>query len=326
MKKKAIDVLKEIKKEEVHRLYLLAGKNGDYLKKQIIQNIVNAKVTKGFESFDYVVVRGDNTSVNEITNTLGSPPYGNGKVVIIENSEKIKKKDFKKILGIKIPEDTVLIILFNNDLTNQSPVEKDSVIVDDYSITNAVLKKWIKDKVKTYGKKIDNEAVDAIIERLDSDLFTISSEIKKLALFTAEKKVISKSDVETVVRYIPEIKIFNLVDLIINNKKSEALRMFNEFVKDENASPEQILSLLLRSFMHLVTIKELLLNNTRVGEIAQKGNIYPSFIVKKLLPIAKDSNLNDIIEKFHTLEDIDVKSKKGEIEVPLALKLFIENY
>ena len=325
MKKKAIDVLKEIKKGEVHRLYLLTGENGDYLKKQIIQNIVSLKITKGFESFDYVIVRGDSTSVNEITNTLKSPPYGNGKVVVIENASKIKKRDFKKILGIKIPEDTVLIILFSSDIT-QSPAEKDSVIVNDYSITNAVLKKWIKDKVKIYNKKIENDAVDALLERLDDDLFTISSEIKKLALFTAERKSISKNDVEIVVRYIPEIKIFQLVDLIVGNKKPEALKTFNEFMKDENASPEQILSLLLRSFMHLITIKELFLNNTRVGEIAQKGNIYPTFIIKKLLPIAKSSNLNDLIKKFHTLADIDVKSKKGEIEVPLALRLFIENY
>ncbi len=325
MRKKAIDVLKEIKKGEVHRLYLLTGENGDYLKKQIIQNIVSLKITKGFESFDYIVIAGNNTSANEVYDALKSPPYGNGKVVVIRNAEKIKKRDFKKIIETKIPEDTVLIILFGGT-TTQSPLEKDSIIVDDYSITSAMLKKWIRDKVKMYGKKIENEAVSALLERLDGDLFIISSEIKKLALFTEERKVISKKDVEIVVRYIPEIKVFHLVDLIVSNKKSEALKTFNKFTKDENASPEQILSLLLRSFMHLATIKELLLTNTRVSEIAQKGDIHPSFVVKKLLPIAKSLNLNDIIEKFHTLRDIDVKSKKGEIEIPLALKLFIENY
>ncbi len=325
MRKKAIDVLKEIKKGEVHRLYLLTGENGDYLKKQIIQNIVSLKISKGFESFDYIVIAGNNTSSNEVYDALKSPPYGNGKVIVIRNAEKIKKRDFKKILETKVPEDTVLIILFD-ETTTQSPLEKDSVIVDDYSITSTMLKKWIRDKVKMYGKKIENEAVSALLERLDGDLFIISSEIKKLALFTEERKVISKKDVEIVVRYIPEIKVFHLVDLIVSNKKSEALKTFNKFTKDENASPEQILSLLLRSFMHLATIKELLLTNTRVSEIAQKGDIHPSFVVKKLLPIAKSLNLNDIIEKFHTLRDIDVKSKKGEIEIPLALKLFIENY
>ena len=325
MRKKAIDVLKEIKKEEVQSMYLLTGENGDYLKKQIIQSIVSLKITKGFESFDHVVVNGNSTSANEIMNILKSPPYGNGKVVVIESAEKIKKRDFKKVLEISIPEDTVLIILFNDSIT-QSPAEKDSVIVDNYSITTAVLRKWIKEKVGAYNKKIENEAINALLERLDGDLFAMSSEIKKLALFAADKKVISKDDVEIVVRYIPEIKIFHLVDLIVSNKKSEALKTFNEFMKDENASPEQILSLLLRSFMHLATIKELLLNNVRSSEIAQKGNIYPSFIVKKLLPIAKGSNLNNIIEKFHTLEEIDIKSKKGEVEVPLVLRLFIENY
>ncbi len=325
MRKKAIDVLKEIKKGEVHRLYLLTGENGDYLKKQIIQNIVSLKISKGFESFDYIVIAGNNTSSNEVYDALKSPPYGNGKVIVIRNAEKIKKRDFKKILETKVPEDTVLIILFD-ETTTQSPLEKDSVIVDDYSITSTMLKKWIRDKVKMYGKKIENEAVSALLERLDGDLFIISSEIKKLALFTEERKVISKKDVEIVVRYIPEIKVFHLVDLIVNNKKSEALKTFNQFTKDENASPEQILSLLLRSFMHLITIKELLLTNIRVSEIAQKGNIHPSFIVKKLLPIAKSSDLNDIIEKFHTLKNIDVESKKGETEIPLALKLFIENY
>ncbi len=325
MRKKAIDVLKEIKKGEVHRLYLLTGENGDYLKKQIIQNIVSLKISKGFESFDYIVIAGNNTSSNEVYDALKSPPYGNGKVIVIRNAEKIKKRDFKKILETKVPEDTVLIILFD-ETTTQSPLEKDSVIVDDYSITSTMLKKWIRDKVKMYGKKIENEAVSALLERLDGDLFIISSEIKKLALFTEERKVISKKDVEIVVKYIPEIKVFHLVDLIVNNKKSEALKTFNQFTKDENASPEQILSLLLRSFMHLITIKELLLTNIRVSEIAQKGNIHPSFIVKKLLPIAKSSDLNDIIEKFHTLKNIDVESKKGETEIPLALKLFIENY
>ncbi len=325
MRKKAIDVLKEIKKGEVHRLYLLTGENGDYLKKQIIQNIVSLKISKGFESFDYIVIAGNNTSSNEVYDALKSPPYGNGKVIVIRNAEKIKKRDFKKILETKVPEDTVLIILFD-ETTTQSPLEKDSVIVDDYSITSTMLKKWIRDKVKMDGKKIENEAVSALLERLDGDLFIISSEIKKLALFTEERKVISKKDVEIVVRYIPEIKVFHLVDLIVNNKKSEALKTFNQFTKDENASPEQILSLLLRSFMHLITIKELLLINIRVSEIAQKGNIHPSFIVKKLLPIAKSSDLNDIIEKFHTLKNIDVESKKGETEIPLALKLFIENY
>jgi len=325
MRKKAIEVLKEIKKGEVHKLYLLTGENGDYLKKQIIQNITNLKVTRGFESFDHVVVNGNSTSANEIMNILKSPPYGNGKVVVIESAEKIKKRDFKKILEMSIPEDTVLIILFNDNIT-QSPAEKDSIIIDNYSITTAVLRKWIKEKVGAYNKKIENEAINALLERLDGDLFAMSSEIKKLALFAAEKKIISKSDVEAVVRYIPEIKIFNLIDLIVSNKKSEALKTFNEFMKDENASPEQILSLLLRSFMHLATIKELLLNNVRSSEIAQKGNIHPSFVVKKLLPIAKGSNLSNIIKKFHTLEEIDIKSKKGEVEVPLALRLFIENY
>jgi DNA polymerase-3 subunit delta len=324
IEKKAVDVLKEIRNGEVHKLYLLTGKNGDYLKDQILNQTKEHQITKGLEGFDFIVISGTNATTNEIINLLQSPPYGNGKVIVIHQFFKIKKQELKKILKIKIPEGNTVIIFTENEI-KQEFGEKDTVLVRDYSVTTTMLRKWIKDKAKLFGKKIEKDAINEIINRLDNDLFLISSEIKKLALYTNEEKTITLDDVKAVVPYLPEVKIFSLIDLIVNNKKASALKTFNEFLQIANAAPEQILSLLLRSFMHLAIIKELLLNGTSVKEIPQKSGIYPAFTIKKLLPIARTMTYKEIIRKFHELESIDVKSKKGEINVPLALKLFIEN-
>ncbi len=320
----AIEVLQDLKKGEVHKLYLLFGIGGDYLKSQIIKAIKENSLTPETEIFDYVELNGNTSSASEIIRILESPPFGKKRIVSVKDGEQLKKAELKKILANTIPAFSVLLITASLQSKPANVKENDVVFVKEYFLSLPLLRKWIKNKAKTYGKKIQKDATEELIERLDHNLYFISSEIKKLSLYVGEKDTITKEDVRKVVEAMPQTKIFNLVDDIIYRKKITALKTFSEIISKENVPPEQLLSLLLRTLAHTITIKELSAKGTNQKEIAKKTGIYPSFIVGKLLKTTAKIPLKNIISDFHKLETIDIKSKKGEIELPLALKLFIE--
>ena len=323
MNKKALDILSEMKKGRIHKFYILAGENNAYLKNNIADELKKLLVDEQTEAFDFITCYGKNLSSNEVSYFLNSPPFGRAKLVIVKDGEQIKKSELKKIFSLNIPEFSTLVILFNLDI-KANIAEKDSVIIDSYSITKTMLKNWIKKKAKEFNKKISDDAVSELAVRLDNDLFVIASEIKKLALYVGENKEITKEDVMNVVEFIPEIGIFNLTDTIVSGKKSKALSMLKNFLSLQNSTPEQILFLLMRTFMQMALIKELLLKGVKKSEIASKGGIHPPFLVGKLLPIVQKMKYSEILQKYHELNKMDVQSKKGEIDLPLLLNLFIE--
>ncbi len=322
--KTAIEILQEIQKGEVHKLYLLFGNNGDYLKLQIVKSIKEKSLTRETEIFDYTELSGNSSSASEIIRMLESPPFGNKRVVVLKDGEQLKKSELKKIFSITVPAFSVLVIMSTSQTKPSSLTEKDAVFINQYSLTLPILRKWIKNKTKSFNKKIQKDAIEEIIERLDHNLFTISTEIEKLSLYAGERDTITKEDVQNVVEAMPQAKIFTLTDEIIYHKRNSALKTFSEIVSKENVAPEQLLSLLLKTLSQMVMIKELSQKGLNQKEIAQKTGIYPTFVVGKLLKTTRRTSLKDIISDFHKLELADVKSKKGEIDLPLALKLFIE--
>ncbi len=320
----AIEVLRDLKKGEVHKLYLLFGADGDYLKFQISDGIKKTSLDKNTEVFDYSELDGNSSTASEVIRMLESPPFGKKRVIIIKNADKFKKSELSKVLKNTVPEFSVLVILSASKTKPASVSEKDAVFVKEYSLTLPVLRKWIKDKANASGKKIQKDAINELIERLDHNLYTISSEIKKLSLYVGERNTITKDDVQKVVEAMPQARIFTLVDEIIAHKKNAALKTFGEIISKENVAPEQLLSLLLKTLMQMAMIKELSAKGLNRSEIARKTGIYPAFVVGKLIKITDKTTLKDIIADFHKLETADIKSKRGEIDLPLSLRLFIE--
>ncbi len=320
---KAVDILREIKKGKTHRLYLLFGSNGTYLKENIVTSLSDLLIDQKTGAFDYALYYGKNLSSNELSHFLNSPPFGKAKLIVVKDAGQIKKTELKKILSFQIPEFSTLVIISEADM-KVTTSEKDAVSINSYSITRTMIKSWIKSKAKENGKKISDEAIAELITRLDSDLFLLSSEIRKLSLFAGENKSITEEDVSKVVKFIPEIGVFPLIDAIVSGKKSTALKMYKDFLNSQDSVPQQLLSLLLKTFMQMALIKELTAQGVNKNDIAGKAGIYPTFLVNKLIPTVQKLKYKDIVNKFHLLNEIDVKSKNGEVNLPLAISLFIE--
>ncbi len=321
----ALNVLNELEKNKIHRMYLLSGKEGTYLKIQIVKKIKDRFVDEQTEAFDFIELNGEDTTALDVLNALSSVPLGRGKLVVLKDADKAASAEMKKIYSIEIPSFSVLVII-SQSKRGPKISEGDAVIVSKYAVTAELTRKWIKDRCGENGKEISSIAINDLMNRVDGDFFLLLSEINKLALFIGERKKIEQDDVEKVVKYIPETKIFALIDAVVAKKKRAALKMLNQMLSVDAASINLTFFWLLKTSSYVILIKEFINNNGHKSAVsASKELNIPLFSVHKLLPIAEKFTFSQLVETFHALEEIDVKSKTGEMDLPLAFKLFIQS-
>jgi len=338
IEQKSITVLNDIKKDKIHRMYLLFGEKSSYvyLKFQIVEKIREKFVDSTTIAFDFVELSGQDITVYDVSNVLDSIPFsktGKGKVVVLKNIDELPINEAKQIYLLTVPSSSVLIIMSKSSKKFESVkkfvIEKDSVFVREYSVSSDMLKTWIKSRCKENGKEISGDAVRELLARCSGDLFLLLSEIKKLVLFVGDNKKIDKSDVEEVVEYTSETKVFNLIDAIIERRKNVALKMFDELLSENNAADGMVLSMLLKTLAQVIFIKELMATTASrstfgTDNLSRQFGI-KRFVVPKMLSLAKRFQMSQLLEAFHQLEEIDVKSKTGALDRPLHIKLFIQN-
>ncbi len=321
----ALNVLNELEKNKLHRIYLLSGKDGRYLKLQIIKKIKRKFVDEQTEAFDFIELSGKDITALDVSNALNTAPLGKRKLVVLRSVNEAESAEMKKIYSMEIPSFSTLVIILESK-RKPKVSEEDTVLVSKYTVTSQLTKKWIKDRCRENGKEISAAAIDELISRVDGDFFLLLSEINKLVLYIGERKKIEQEDVEKVVKYIPETKVFALIDAIVAKKKRAALKMFKQMLSTDATSVNLAFFWLLKTFSQIILIKELINNNESISaaSISEKLNI-PLFSVYKLLPIAKKFTFSQLVGTFHKLEEIDVKSKIGEMDLPLAFQLFIQS-
>jgi DNA polymerase-3 subunit delta len=330
----AIDVLHSLDDEgkAVHRAYFLIGSGSDYLKNQVISKLKTRLVSEQFEPFDFVSFSADDlASFNELEMALNRPPFGKNKMIVLKNAHNLPKHDFAKLMTLKVPEFTVLVVTSENDKISLSAFG-DSIIVSQYNVSEEVVKTWIKTKFKNEGHEVSLEAIKELKERLNGDFALLDLEIKKVSLYAGKGVKVELEDISNVVENIPEQGIYELIDAIILKNKEEALAFYEKMIHSTNPIPENIiLSEILRNLSQILLIKDFIdkgiKNSEKIAEHLR--TIYSKnlnkYVVARIIKNTEKYSLKDIFLKYEALQEIDAKSKIGEIELPLALRLFVES-
>jgi DNA polymerase-3 subunit delta len=330
----AIDVLNSLQdvNKPFHRVYYLLGSNNDYLKNQVINRLKEVLVPEQFSPFDFLTLSAMFIeSFNEVEFAISSPPFGKTKLIIIKDAQDFSKRDFKRLTELKIPEFCVLVVTTESEKI-PIPLFGDVVLVNKYDVSEEIVKNWIKSKFKKEGLEISIEATKELKDRLNGDFSLLDFEIKKVCLYVGNRSKVELPDIISVVENIPEQGIYELIDAIVSKNREEALMKYGKMVASANPIPENILlTELLKSLTQILLIKDMLekgiKNNEEIAEHLRQ--IYSKnlnkYVVAKIIKNTENYTLKDIFVRFEALQEIDSKSKIGEIELPLALKLFVES-
>lgn len=167
---------------------------------------------------------------------------------------------------------------------------------------------FIKNELEVYKKKISTEAASLLVSYFSNDLWTLSGELKKLAL-SIDDEIISTKHIKDNIQEVFSENVFALSDAI-GTKNKNLIFTILEKQKKAGLENEQIFSLLRNHFKNLLLIK---IESEKVSDslkIANSLKLHP-FVVKKGLSQVRNFKKDDLKNIFNRLMAADYNNKKG---------------
>lgn len=305
-------------------IYFFYG-DEDFLIDSEIESM-KSKLNKDFLSMSYKTF--DNPEYADLISVLRTPPMMFGDSLYIINADKYfsSQKNYFEDSELADIEDAldnnpeslniVFVVKFPRDEGKKPDSRKKLYkILSKYNVQDfpvyktyktAEIADWIRRRAKKKDLILKQEALDLLIELIGNDLRQFDTELDKLKLIAHPEKTITKNMVENVA--VSNQDLFNITELIMKNKKDEALLEFKKLTDKKH--PLEILSAvqtMLRKWI-IIKTKSLAFTPSEISKIVGMHE----FVVKQTIQKLKNLTASDLVKLKQNLFDAECKIKSGE--------------
>ncbi|MDO9534702.1 MAG: DNA polymerase III subunit delta [Bacillota bacterium] len=338
-------VMTRIRNGTVHPLYLFSGPE-DYLKEELLRNILNFQEQKGNPLF-LERIEGEERSLPDLMEGMrqttifpggkllwvSNPPYlstsGKKGTPVVEKKDKKGRQSNVKTgeeeLTAFIKEnisDTLLIFAVKNVDRRKRLVkiiEEAGLVVEFPLLKGPMLVKWIRDELSFQGKNIEEDAMIELIERSGEDLYLLKMELEKILIFMDKEKVVTCTLIDNLVPESRQGNIFNLVDALGHKDVDEAFQQLAK-MRQRNEPSLVIMSMIIRQYRLLyqaLVLKEQ--QNLSQREIAATLKL-PPFVAGEILKQLNNYKQEYLARILMHLQAKDLSIKTGRIEADGAIE------
>lgn len=179
-------------------------------------------------------------------------------------------------------------------------------------LSEGKVKNWIEQRVQNSRFKIQDNAVRRLMQLHGSNLWFIKNELDKLQAYARSKPepVITVEDVEKLASSSLEEDIFAFTDAVGERKSNLALELFQNLL-DQHADEHYLFAMIARQFRLLIQAKD--------GSLSGQ---HP-FVIKKSTQQAKNWEMEELLEIYNKLTEIDHKTKTGRADLNTKLTLLL---
>jgi DNA polymerase-3 subunit delta len=257
---------------------------------------------------------------NFIENFQSVAMFKEKKLIVLKSASKNFefKESFRKEIKKFANSKEIILFYEEGDLKDDffEKIKKNSKWQNFQILEGEKLKLWIKKEIKKFGVEIEENALKRLIEFVDSDLWRMENEIKKLVSFSQGKKIGLK-DVEALVSPEIETDIFKTIDAIGQKNKVLALKLIHKHL-EKGDSPLYLLSMINYQLKNIILVKDLI---ERRRPLIEAG-LYP-FLLQKTIYQARKFSFQEIKKIYQRIFEMDLKIKSGQINPELALDLLV---
>ena len=168
--------------------------------------------------------------------------------------------------------DSTTLVLIDGRIRSNNPLLRELSAKAEVKtfplLKEANRRQWIGRRVKQEGGSISPEAVKELAQLIGSNLWIMASEINKLVLFTAGRRI-EVEDVKRLVSQAQEANVFAMVDAILESRAGIAEQSLQRLL-ESGASPAYLLVMLSRQVERVVRAKELKSQGKSETEIQEK--------------------------------------------------------
>ena len=255
-----------------------------------------------------------------------SPLFAENKLIILRNifsNKKFQEEFLEHIETLETLKD-IIVIYEGNEVDQRVKLFKtlakavksqEFVLLDTKNVKN-----WAQKEFERCQQKINLDALALLLLYVGNDLWSLSSEIKKLVDFK-NGVIIKKEDVELLVKPSLESDIFKTIDSIADQNRRQALILLHKHI-DGGDDPIYLLSMITYQFRNLLIVKELAEKGLMYNSIVKKSGLHP-FVVKKNYFQCNHFSFAALRAIYQHIFQIDFDVKTGRIEPEAALDILV---
>lgn len=320
----------DIKSGEFKKAYLLYG-DEDYLKKNFKDRLVKALNPDG-DTMNYSYFEGEGIDLAEVRDLAETMPFFAEKRVIhiaesgLFNSSSDTIEKFSEYLK-DAPEYCVFIFVESSVDKRKKlykAVEALDGICEMTQPNDKQLAQWIGGRLKSANKTMEQAAYNEFMDRTSESMNIMATELEKLISYVGEREAITRADVDAVVTVRVESKVFDMINAMAANDLNEVLRLYHDMLAAKEP-PMMILSLIVRQFRQILTMKELYASGENYDQIAARIKI-KDYFVRKNLSVARDMSVETIKALLFDAAEYERQFKSGLLDEQLTVELLMIKY
>jgi DNA polymerase-3 subunit delta len=323
-------------------LYILHGED-DFSLSRALGEIKKGLGDSSMLATNTTILEGQSVTPGELRTVVGTVPFlAEKRLVIVQGLlgrfESQKPRRGKKSLPSNgrendvnsfaaamsnIPESTVLV-LTDGKIKSANPLFKQlagAKVMAFPLLRGDVLRQWVKQEVAAQNAAVSPQALELLARLVGGNLWVMSSEINKLALFASGRRI-EEEDIKAVVSSAQEANVFAMVDAILDFRAGVAQRLLEQLLQ-QGASPAYLLVMLARQVRLVVRAKELRRRRTPEPEMQSRLGLKSEFPFRKTLEQAQRYPLERLKAVYLRLLEADLAIKTGRYDGGLALNLLI---
>jgi DNA polymerase-3 subunit delta len=189
-----------------------------------------------------ILVDGEDIKEGELLSLLDTVSYDGPRTIIIDNAQKVKLgKSMKAWLEEKTPDmSTILLAVVRSDklpagwaslgekgesseARGFKPWQTDQVV------------RWIETEATRLGVSLAPEVAKTLLRYVDVDLYRLSNELNKLAIFVGPEGTIAREHLDLIVSKTPGATVFQVAESAIAKNAQAAMNLFSILFKTEGA-------------------------------------------------------------------------------------------
>lgn len=330
------DVWRSLKKGDIHPVYCLYGKE-TYLLQETVQRIRQAVVDEETKDFNLSVFDLEEDALDLAVEDAETFPFmGERRLVVAKNPTFLtaeKKKDkpehnleaLEAYISQPAPYSVFVLLAPYEKLDERKKLtkllKKHADMVEAKELNGPETADFIKGLAKSEGKQIDSGAAEELVILCNASLSAIAQEVKKLSTYIGDRDEILLDDVRKLVARGLEQNIFELINKVVNRRRTEALQIFYDLLK-QNEEPIKMMALIANQFRLILQTKYFSQQGYGQKQIASNLKVHP-FRIKLAIDQARlfsETELKSIMEQLAVM---DYEIKTGKKDKQLLLELFL---
>jgi DNA polymerase-3 subunit delta len=163
-------------------------------------------------------------------------------------------------------------------------------------------------------------AAEELADYVAADLLRLRTEIRKLATYAANRKLIRVQDVRAMVVSEKSTTTWDLADMLVSRQKAQAMDLLNRLLRD-GEEPLQILGALTWNYRKVVEASEL--KGVSNGYQAARALVMRPEQAELALRSARKSSRAQLLAGMQTLRWVDDRLKQGKDEGQTVMEFMI---